>query len=766
MRVGLRIASGIAPAILLLGGWSLGIAPGSAAIQGDRRDQPVFAEIPASVVARELEAARERAGGGGLSPGHRVLEALTSHHAPPAGEDPPLLLTPQTAGLLARNGMQAFLRDALAGAGGTQAYFGDDETPPTVEWISPSEGADVTPESALPLAWRATDANGIYWVDFYASFDGGATFLPVALYLGTWQGASGGRYQFQWYPPHRPGPAILRLEAIDFAFNVGSAEQAVTLTTLADSLLPTTLRDFDAPGTQPFESFLYGSTCTGCHSHYDRNAEPYFPWAGSMMAGASLDPLFEASLTIARQDAVGSGDQCIRCHVPQAWLAGRATPSDGSQIYLYERTGVSCELCHQLVDPVYAPGVSPVEDLDILANLADPPTTFGNGSFVLDPYGTRRGPFAGAPCAHYYLTSPFHQEAELCAACHDQSNLVFEADGMGGYTAGTFDQRAASFGHGDLMPVDRTYSEWLNSDYNSPEGVYAPEFGGNRDHVSTCQDCHMRDVTGSGCAYFGVPVRDDQPFHDLTGGNTWMPGVIAALYPFFVNPDAADAAEERARYMLKNAASLATRIESGVLEVKVTNETGHKLPTGYPHGRRMWLNVRFYDSSNVLIGESGRYDLDTGDLIEDPEIKVYGVEPGLDTDVAGLTGLPAGPSFHSVLNNRIYKDNRIPPRGFTNAAFAAFGGGPVGASYADGQYWDVTTYTVPPGASRVTVKLYYQTTSKEYVEFLRAENHTDGRGQRMYDLWNRFKKCRPALMSETSEFLEPGPRVGAGRISR
>ena len=56
-----------------------------------------------------------------------------------------------------------------------------------------------------------------------------------------------------------------------------------------------------------------------------------------------------------------------------------------------------------------------------------------------------------------------------------------------------------------------------------------------------------------------------------------------------------------------------------------------------------------------------------------------------------------GPSFHFVLNNKVFKDNRIPPRGFTNAAYAEFGGGPTSDySYADGQYWDETwSYDIP-----------------------------------------------------------------------
>jgi hypothetical protein len=102
-----------------------------------------------------------------------------------------------------------------------------------------------------------------------------------------------------------------------------------------------------------------------------------------------------------------------------------------------------------------------------------------------------------------------------------------------------------------------------------------------------------------------------------------------------------------------------------------------------------------------------------------------------------------------VLNNKIFKDNRIPPIGFTNAAFADFGGAPVEYSYADGQYWDVTDYAIPPGAVSATVTLYYQSTSKEFIEFLLSENGTNTKGQELYDLWNNNDKCPPQIMAQT-----------------
>jgi len=41
-----------------------------------------------------------------------------------------------------------------------------------------------------------------------------------------------------------------------------------------------------------------------------------------------------------------------------------------------------------------------------------------------------------------------------------------------------------------------------------------------------------------------------------------------------------------------------------------------------------------------------------------------------------------------------------------------------------------------------------QSTSKEFVEFLRDENTTDSNGQDLYDLWIANDKCPPVLMTE------------------
>jgi hypothetical protein len=301
------------------------------------------------------------------------------------------------------------------------------------------------------------------------------------------------------------------------------------------------------------------------------------------------------------------------------------------------------------------------------------------------------------------------------------------------------------------------------SNYNSAEGVFAPQFGGNKDTVFTCQDCHMKDVTGKGCNKSGAPIRDDLPLHDMTGGNTFIPLLIDSVYPGESDQQALADGIDRAIGMLQKAASmnLAVSEEGGQYSatVTITNETGHKLPSGYPEGRRMWINLKVYDSLSNLTYESGAYDSATGILSHNPDAKIYEIKPGLTEGIAAALGegYTAGPSFHFAVNDTIYFDNRIPPRGFTNAAFDSIQSPPIGYSYADGEYWDNAEYQIPAISARVVSTLYYQTTSKEYVEFLRDENVTNEWGDILYNLWANNGKSAPVVMVADTQNVSTVP---------
>jgi len=624
---------------------------------------------------------------------------------------------------------------------------GADTTPPSVTVTTPNGGQTLTANAPTTIQWTATDAGGIALIKIYLSTDNGATFGLIASGV-----ANSGTYT--WFPANRPtAQALIRVEATDNSFNTAfdNSNAVFAIVSPAGGLVPTTLRDFDMPGTQPFEAGMLNNpaTCAACHGNYDPNAEPYFNWQGSMMAQASFDLLFKANMVIANQDAPDSGDLCLRCHLSAGWTQGRSVPTNGSAMLEADGIGVACDLCHRMVDPIYKAGISPIEDLNILSLLSFPATEYALGMYTLDPAGgARRGPFVDAVTGHPIIVSPFHREAAFCGTCHDVSNPAFEKDGQGGYAPNALNTTTTNFASTNLAPVERTYSEWLNSQYNSPSGVYAPQFGGNKAYVATCQDCHMRDITGQGCN-MNPPMRTDLPLHDMTGGSTWLPSLLPITHPGKVNATALNKGILRARYMLQNAAEMEASQEDDILKVTITNNTGHKLPTGYPEGRRIWLNIKFFDKYMNLLKESGAYDSNSGVLSHDAEAKIYEIEPAIDSIVSGITGLPEGKSFHFVLNSTIAKDNRIPPRGFTNAAFAAFGGSPVDYSYPDGQYWDDTLYAIPENAVSAQVTLYYQSTSKEFVEFLKNENTTDPSvGLAMYNLWNNNGKCPPEMMEQ------------------
>jgi hypothetical protein len=633
--------------------------------------------------------------------------------------------------------------------------MGGDTTPPSITVTKPNGGDILTANRWTNITWTASDPSGINAINIYESTDNGGIYRPIALGL-----TNSGSYA--WVPPNRPATNMARIKiiAIDTLGNSTNDISNAAFTIISPAFtnphgVATTLRDFDMPGTQPFEGGAELSSpesCAQCHGNYNAATEPYFNWQGSMMAHASRDPIFEANLAIANQDAADSGDLCLRCHFSRGWLQGRSVPTDGSRMLASDRIGVSCDQCHRMVDPVYKPGISPTNDLSILAALTFPGTNYASAMYVIDPTGSQRGPFTNAAAPHSFTASAFHRSAAFCGTCHDVSNPAFTRDGNGVYQPNTFNQTSPNMSPHSAGVVERTYSEWVASSYNSSNGVYAPAFAGNKadGRVSTCQDCHMRDVSGYGAntnLNAGVPLRADLPLHDMTGGSTWVAGLLTNLYPAEVNAAAIQAGIERSVYLLQNAATLAVGDAPGQIKITVTNECGHKLPTGYPEGRRIWVNVQFYNEANQLLAESGAYDPNTGVLTRDAAAKIYEVHPGIDTNISGLLGFDPEATLHFVLNNKIYEDNRIPPRGFSNAAFAAFGGAPVGHHYDDGQYWDDTLYALPPGATRAEVKLYYQSTSKEFIEFLRDENRTNTKGQELYDLWNNNGKCPPTLMA-------------------
>lgn len=567
--------------------------------------------------------------------------------------------------------------------------------------------------------------------------------------------------------------------------------------------LGTTLDDFDAPGTQAtpdnaeLEKIISSRNCSFCHGDYGLEVPPYDTWVVSLMAQSARDPVFHAALAIANQDSDRAGSWCIRCHIPANYYRGDA--DDGQVPFENEEDmdGINCHMCHRVVDPtgtaVGYPGEEPDPDASILAALTadgQMPVSVGNAQVILDPEDVRRAQYDDVPVNYHgvdnmgnpirIITSPYHRSSAFCGTCHEVSNPVFQLDpntGKGVLTA--MGEEHPTHDVYDMVPEQRTYSEWLNSDFADGGVVFADgRFGGalpDDAAISSCQDCHMPPQIGGASTFYENPPffeRNDVGAHSFAGGNTWVLdaiadqlGVDAEFYG--LTPERMDAANMRTEQMLRDASDMELSIEGDELQVRIVNRSGHSLPTGYPEGRRMWINVKFLDDAGGIVREDGAYDFPTATL-DDASTKVYEKLMGITKDVAKSVNLPAGKSLHLVLNNEILKDNRIPPQGFDNAAFAAFGGAPVGATYADGQYWDDTRFAVPEGATSAVATLYFQTSSREYMEFLRDTNVTDSTGQTAYDLWEANGKSSPVAMDTMTIALPggvPGDLDGEGLVN-
>jgi len=338
------------------------------------------------------------------------------------------------------------------------------------------------------------------------------------------------------------------------------------------------------------------------------------------------------------------------------------------------------------------------------------------------------------------------------------------------------------------------------------------------------------------------PVRPEQssehpntwmPCHAMTGGNVWMTSILSSIAPDNPQPDlgnmallllpdkltmdvmqgtwktllppdlasglnvpsisgALDLAASRIRGVLGNASNFTDVSYSpatGDLAFRVQNNTGHKLISGFPEGRRMFVNIRAYRGAE-LVYEVNPYDYTIGtlkglaDAQSSPPLNaneehrddlVYEVK-------LGSTITNEEKTFHFALATHRYKDNRIPPKGFNIAAAAERLCEPVrngvstpgyfsAAEYAGG--YDEVAMRIPPGATAIQINLYYQTTSREYIEFLRDEINGTGKltlpasayivqtdtfftrlkawGNTIFQLWDRNKNVdggRPFLMTQ------------------
>jgi hypothetical protein len=622
------------------------------------------------------------------------------------------------------------------------------------------------------------------------------------------------------------------------------------------------------PGTQPSDnvaSVNLNTDCDQCHLNTDPAVTIVPDWRGSMMSHAGRDPIFWATLAVAEQDFDGSGDLCLRCHTMAGWLAGESTPTDGSAISTaHAAEGVGCELCHKMTNP----DNSEIQGLQVapfIANDGGTPATGYYGSAqlaILDEARKRLGPYSDADAKHPWQRSLFHRSVDFCGSCHDVSNPVVGdlapnngaqvslTSGFDGQLDTTTNPRnitdKVAFNHFpyEYGVVERTYSEYkagllsrtlvkdygtlpadlqagaIANAYNAALGAGAGgNYADNAPRYFSCQTCHMHATTQKGCKVNSVQVRTDQPMHDLTGGNYWMPDAIQymdARNTLLAGGDLGTlentgivAGKQRAMDNLESAASLSVNGNT----VHVVNLTGHKLISGYPEGRRMWLNIVWKDGSDNTIREDGAYgtlqlsydlngdnqvnasdSVDTLLDLDDPNSRIYEVHGAVTQawaakllavnpayanvpvafdrvsgavtvhlgDIANQSAGPWHETFHFVLNNQVVKDNRIPPYGMDRdeatvrnilpVPATQYGNPPGGQVY---NYWDDFPLSPPAGAVSATIRLMYQPTSWEYIQFLALANNGSNtflanEGVNILDAWLHTGMAAPHMMAQTT----------------
>lgn len=456
-------------------------------------------------------------------------------------------------------------------------------------------------------------------------------------------------------------------------------------------------------------------------------------WQGSLMANSARDPVFWAAIALAHQDDPAHTEDCVRCHAPKAFLAGRGDVIAFDELTPQEQGGIECDLCHRMLE------------IDLPPN-----TRFGNAQYAIDDVAVdgkvpKSGPWAYEPGEEpnhpTRQDTGFLPSAESCGICHDVTTHRERVDDDG-------------VGMGFSFNEQRTYSEWLNSDFADPV------------QGETCQDCHMLAVeNAAGCASFegdGKLHETGARLHDLVGANRFMVELLDDLYGddgagtvasgWFENTVA------RMDVLLATSASLEVTFPDAVvvdegfaLPVRVTNNTGHKLPTGYSEGRVMWLEVtaRYQDT---VVWSSGAFDQAEGSIEDDAQVRRY---------EAIAEDFDDGTQLHLLRNNHWLLDSRIPPAGLTLDPQTD----PVGDRYeavdgvwpnhddVDYDFAGTMLADATPGTDDelvIQVRLLYLINTAQYIEVLAEDNETNSAGTDVAALFDERGGAAPVVLAEAS----------------
>ncbi|KYF51205.1 hypothetical protein BE08_20485, partial [Sorangium cellulosum] len=533
------------------------------------------------------------------------------------------------------------------------------------------------------------------------------------------------------------------------AFGLSSREASAGL----DALQGTKPGDLPDPN-----NFGTAERCDGCHRAEDEESKDHMPtdtWAGTMMANAWRDPVFKAALTIANQDAPGIGTFCLRCHSPVGFVNGRATPPDGSGFdpnasvdgKIIDGQGVSCNVCHRAMATPDPEGTGSYSYFLGNAQLVFDNTPEAAG-FVNTP--VMYGPYENIVSnSHTGEQVSMLAESQFCGQCHQVTNPeVMLRDASGEPTTIEF-------------PLDTTFEEWASSDFRN---------GGAS--ARSCIDCHMRRKEGESSVADRGPMRKNPRDHVLVGGNHWGIQAVMAADPARAEEYATSfqLALDRTLESLASAASV-TLVEAPQqaepggeisVTVRVENLTGHKFPTGYAESRRAWIAVFLVDEAGVERPLLGGYDADTGEIQHEPPTHEYRAVHGRWDSEAGV----GEKEEHLALHDMIISDTRIPPKGFVASQTTQptqeidFSDGNGGYRNYDEASFTLTVPADASGAQTLSARVYYQSMTREYVEFLRSANVTDNKGEELMAIYEETGEAPPILVASEDAPIDLGALPG------
>ncbi|WP_456407329.1 hypothetical protein [Thiolapillus sp.] len=431
--------------------------------------------------------------------------------------------------------------------------------------------------------------------------------------------------------------------------------------------------------------FSGSGVCKECHNNLvdgsgnDISIEK--DWSTSMMANGTRDPYWRAKVAseLHRNPQISGelNDKCSRCHAPMANDSAHKA-GDDPQIFTeganagfldpanttyfdMSMDAISCTACHQMEDN---------GKLGTLEGIS--------GKFTIDDYVANGTDKINRPAYGQYAdpSQPLMQNfveftpeygahastSEFCATCHDLKTPFVDANGD-----------IASTTPESEFPEQMAYSEWEHSD-----------FADGKPKASTCQQCHMPQLTESvkiATRPASLNPRPDFSRHTFHGANTVMLDMLNRNKDALgVSATGFEKTIADTRAFLQQAASIdlsSTVVVNGKLHVnlRITNNSGHKFPSGYP-SRRAYIHFVAKDGSDQIVFESGKLNNNGSIVGASTDTNLYSIEPHYQEISSGdqvqlyepIMENTDGEVTHTLLRAAKYsKDNRLLPAGFDKA---------------------------------------------------------------------------------------------------